>query len=427
MAAAAQRRVADVPVRVSGHKLLGRLVGLPPGGQPPIDGVIVLDGTYLSPAKPDGVLIEKHMAEHFGLRPGARLEVLGASGWRPLTMLGKAASAEYLWPAPSRQQVLVSADDFGVVFAPEALLDELPATAVTDQALFTYAPDADRASIDGALRDIARRYGASDAFTQEQQPSNAALREDINGFGEMAIMFPILFLGAAAMATSVMMTRLVFAQRSQIGLLLANGFTRRTVFRHYLSFGLVAALLGAVPGLVAGLVLARFVTRLYTDAVSVPIHVIQFHPATVLVGLVFAVAAGALSTLAPAIKATRLTPAAAMRGPVGSGRGGRSLVERVAPPLGRLPTRWKMVLRGIGRSPRRSVSTILGIVLAATLILASWGMLDTTKVLLQRQFVDIQRQDAQVYFATAGTGSAAASSADGSRRGGRGGARGRSC
>ncbi len=89
----------------------------------PIDGVIVLDGTYLSPARDTGVLVEKHMAEHFELRPGDRLEVLGSDGWLTVDVLGKAASAEYLWPAPSRQEILASPDDFGVLFVPEPLLD----------------------------------------------------------------------------------------------------------------------------------------------------------------------------------------------------------------------------------------------------------------------------------------------------------------
>ena len=406
-----ERRIADVAVRVGDHKLLGRLVGLPAGEQPPVDGVIVLKGTYLSPDRGDGVLVEKHMAGHFGLRPGDRLEALGAAGWRPVVVLGEAASAEYLWPAPSRQEILASQDDFGVLFVPDPLLDELPPPSVTSQVLFTYAPGADRAALDARLGETARQQGAVDAFTQADQPSNAALSEDINGFGEMAVMFPILFLGAAAMATYILLTRLVLSQQAQVGLLLANGFGRGTVFRHYLSFGLSAALAGAIPGLVVGIVLARFVTRLYTDAVSVPIHIIQFHPTTVIVGLVFAVVVGALSTLAPAMRAARLAPAAAMRGQIGSGHGGRSLLERILPPLRSLPTRWKMVLRGVGRNRRRSLSTVLGIVLAATLILASWGMLDTTTTLLQRQFVDIQRQDAEAYFAGAGGAGATAASA----------------
>jgi len=398
VAAAAPRRVADVPLRLDGDKLLGRVVGLPASRQPSIDGVLVLEGEYLSPGEPGGVLVEKHAAEHFGLTPGSSLGVLAADGWRTLTMVGEAASAEYLWPARSRQEVLPSADDFAVVFAAEDLLDELDPATVRAEALFAYESGADRAATDAALARLAERHGAVDDFARADQPSNAALSEDIQGFGMMAVLFPVLFLGAAGLGTYVLLTRLVLSQRSQIGLMLANGFARRTVFGHYLGFGLTAGVLGTVPGLVAGILLARSVTRLYTDAISVPVRVTELHPETVVVGLLFGAGAGALATLAPALRASRLSPAAAMRGVQMSGRGGRSLLERLVPPLGRLPARWKMVVRGIARSRRRSVSTALGVVFAATLVMTSWGMIDTIQVLLDRQFGEVQRQDAQVYL-----------------------------
>jgi putative ABC transport system permease protein len=397
--AATERRVADVPLRIEGRKLLGRVVGLPAGAQPAIDGVLVLDGDYLRPGDIGGVLVEQHAAEHFGLSPGSTLEVLTTDGWRTLDMVGKAASAEYLWPARSRQDVLPSADDFAVVFAAAGLLDELDPSDVHREALFTYGPGADRARVDEDLARIADASGATDYFDQADQPSNAALSEDIQGFGVMAVMFPVLFLGAAGMATYVLLTRLVIAQRSQIGLMLANGFGRRTVFGHYLGFGVTAGLLGAVPGLVAGMLLARSVTRLYTDAISVPVRVVQFHAVTVAIGVLFGVGAGALATLAPALRASLLAPATAMRGATLGGRGGRSLLERALPPLGRLPARWKMVVRGITRSRRRSLSTAVGVVFAATLILTSWGMIDTTQVLLARQFDEVQKQDFQVFLA----------------------------
>jgi putative ABC transport system permease protein len=393
------RSVADVPLRVAGsHKVLGRLVGMPAAAQPPIDSVMILRGRYLDPSRPDAVLVEKHMAEHFGLHPGDRLEVLDGGRWRPLVVIGVAASAEYIWPARDRQQLLISQDDFGVLFASEDLVRALPRDSVQSQSLVAYKGSADRLRLDEEMRALAARSGAIDAYTRADQPSNAALSEDINGFGEMAIMFPVLFLGAAGMATYVLLTRLVLAQRATIGLLMANGFSRASVFRHYLAFGLIVGLAGAVPGVVVGMLLAGLLTRFYTNAVSVPIRVIGLHPETLAVGLAFGLVAGALATLAPALRAASAMPAEAMRGILPPGAGRPSLFERLVPPLRRLPTRWKMVLRSSGRSRRRSASTVLGIVLAVTLLLASLGMLDTTKTLISRQFKDIQRQDAQVFF-----------------------------
>lgn len=57
-----------------------------------------------------------------------------------------------------------------------------------------------------------------------------------------------------------------------------------------------------------------------------------------------------------------------------------------------------MTLRGIGRNPRRTIYTIIGVVLSLMLVLVSWGMIDTIQVLMDRQYEQIQQEDATVYF-----------------------------
>jgi putative ABC transport system permease protein len=88
-----------------------------------------------------------------------------------------------------------------------------------------------------------------------------------------------------------------------------------------------------------------------------------------------------------------------MRGETPSGRGRRSLLERIFPPLRRIPAAWKMTFRGVGRNPRRTIYTIIGVVLSLMLVLVSWGMIDTIQDLMDRQFVQIQQEDATIYFA----------------------------
>jgi putative ABC transport system permease protein len=89
-----------------------------------------------------------------------------------------------------------------------------------------------------------------------------------------------------------------------------------------------------------------------------------------------------------------MSPAAAMSASVGTGIGSRSLFERVVPALSRLPARWRMVIRGLGRSRVRSISTIVGVMIAVTLVLVSWGMIDTVGVLIDQQFNQAEQQDA---------------------------------
>lgn len=401
------RRRADVPIRIGGeHSLLGRVSEIPDDGRPLVDRLDIVEGSTAT-AGSGSVVLERHLAEHFALGPGDVVEMYSAGSWAPFDVSGVAASAEYIWPARSRQDVLTSSDDFGVAFASGDVVDEV-ASATEQQALIRFDPGADPVAVEARLRQLADGSGASSVELRADQPSNAALQEDVAGFGEISFLFPVLFLGSAAMATFVLQGRLIRSQRAQIATLRANGLSTSTVVAHHLAEGVVVTGVAGVAGLVVGLPLGRLVTGVYTDAISVPDTVTNFHWTTVVVALLLAAATGLIATAAPAIAAARTTPGEALRGEVPTGGGGRSLIERLVPPLHRLPARWRMTLRGIGRNKRRAATTGIGVVLALTLVLASWGMVDTVDILLERQFGTIQLQDAQLVV----SGSAASAIAD---------------
>ena len=391
------RTSADVPFQVGDTKLLGRAVGTPASGQPEVNQLEVLTGAYLDPGQSDGVLVEKHMADHFGLTPGTTIEILGGNTWREMKVIGTVASPEYIWPARDRQNIITTPDNFGVVFVAEATMQDLAGHGPNEVAIYYVNGEADD-ELSVGLSTAGRDLGATNIYTREEQPSNAGLDEDLKGFEEMALFFPIMFLTAAGMAAYVMISRLVHAQRPHIGVFLANGFTRRQVLLHYLGYGLIPGLIGSVPGAIAGVALARSITRLYTELLSIPVTLVQFYPATLAGAIAFGLIASLLAALAPALVASRVAPAAAMRGESPPGGGKLSLVERMIPPLRRSPAAWKMAVRGVGRNPRRTIYTIIGVVLSLMLVLVSWGMIDTIRNLMDRQFVQIQREDATVYF-----------------------------
>ncbi len=397
--AAVQTRVqADIPLRIGRTKLLGRVVGMPTGAQPAVNRLEVDSGTYLRAARPNGVLVERHTANHFKLAPGDRVSVGGAGARQPLRIGGVATSPEYYWPALDRQNVFPSADDFGVVFAPEALAERLAGLRRPNQVAIYYRGGVENAALTRRLTALADRAGAASAVTRAEQPSNSPLQQDVDGFQELAILFPLLFLTAAALATAVLMRRLVTAQRPTIGMLRASGYSSRQVVAHFISFGLVVGLAGGVLGALAGLALAGRLTDVYTHQLSIPVSLTSVSPLTAVIGLAFGVATGIASAALAARSAARIPPAEAMRHFVPAAGGRVSLAERLLPPLRRLPIRWRMVLRSPGRNRRRSLAIGLAVVLALTLVLVSWGMVDTVGILIDRQFDQVELQDAQIYF-----------------------------
>lgn len=392
------RTQADLPIRVGRDKLLGRVVGMPPGRPPAVNRLAPRQGASLAPPGGGAVLVEKHMASTFHLAPGDRLTVVGARGPRRLRVAGVVSSPEYFWPSRSRQEVFSAPKDFGVVFAAEPLARELAGARAPNQVAVYYRGGRPAAALTRRLSAAAERLGATDAMTRAQQPSNSALQQDVTEFEQLAVFFPLLFLTAAALATGILMRRLVAAQRPIIGMLRACGFERRQIVAHYLSFGLATGLLGAALGALAGYELGRLWTGLYTEQLSIPLTVVQVRPLTIARGLAFGILVGGLAAAGPAALAANVPPAEAMRRFAPARRGGLSLAERLLPPLRRLPVRWRMALRSIGRNPRRALSTVLGVVLALVLILSFWVMIDSATLLIHRQYHDIERQDAQLVF-----------------------------
>ncbi|MCO5203346.1 MAG: ABC transporter permease [Chloroflexi bacterium] len=392
------RRVqADIPIQVGAHKLAGRIVSIPPGAEPAVNGIQVTEGAYPSGADGNEVVVEQHMASHFGLGLGDTLELVLADGPTTVTIAAVGVSPEYLWPARSRQDILTTPDDFGVVFGLETLVERTPKAAQVPQVLVLYEPGADARELDEQVREAATVLGATEISPQSEQPSNAALSEDLQGFSQVAVLFPLLFLAAAGMATFVLMNRIVWSQRTILGTLRANGLSRWLLLRHYLGYGTVVGGGGAILGISVGIPLGVVITGTYTSALSIPDTVIRLHPLTPVLGLVFGLTTGLAAAAVPARMAMRVSPAEAMRGLTPASASGALLLERLFPPARRLPLRWRLPLRGATRSRWRSLSNLTGVVLALTLILASWGMIDTVQLLTNRQFGRILHNDAQVF------------------------------
>jgi putative ABC transport system permease protein len=283
-----------------------------------------------------------------------------------------------------------------VIFAPEPLARTLSARITPNQTLVEMTGAATQSDRDRVAH-LLGAAGAKDIEDRSDQPSNAALHENFNGFRVMAIGFPALFLTAAAIAEYVLITRLVHTERPIVGTLLALGARRGAVVRHYVWYGAVVAIVGALAGILAGAAATSAYTKVYASLLSLPDTVIEHRLPTAVIGFALGLATGVIGGLAPAIGAARSAPAEAMRGDVPPVRTG---------PLVRLSTRWtllpvaaRMALRSLTRSRRRTVATMVGGVLALVLILASAGMLTSVRAMLAIEFHDVQRQDATVLVA----------------------------
>ncbi len=388
---ATARVQVDPPVLIDDTKLLGRIVGIPTDTHPAVNDVEVLTGSYFDPGATDQVLLERHAAETFGLGVGDSVEVFAGGSWHTLTIQGTVGSAEYVWPSRSRQEILADSRSFAILYVPEVAAESW--LGAPNQAAILLPSDAPPGLADHVTQAM-RGAGAIDVTTQAEQPSNSALHEDLAGFNEMSVAFPLLFLSAASVAAYVMLARRVLQERPVIGTLMASGARRSRILRHYLAQGVAVGLIGSVAGAILGGFLNGVVTHEYTSAIGIPDTIVSNHPDILVIGVAFGLVVGALGSLAPALKASRTAPAEAMRSasPMhGPGPWGR-LVARFSC----LPVTTRMALRDIGRSRRRTIATMIGTTLSLVIVLSSVGMMTSMTAMLDVQFGQIEREDATV-------------------------------
>ncbi|ADC45855.1 ABC transporter permease protein [Methanobrevibacter ruminantium M1] len=96
---------------------------------------------------------------------------------------------------------------------------------------------------------------------QSNQYSVNAVSDSIAHQSSLNAVFPILFTLISMLMLSVTMKRIISNQRTQIGVLKANGFSNRSIAIHYMSFGFLLVTSGSILGAILGPIVFHFVVH----------------------------------------------------------------------------------------------------------------------------------------------------------------------
>jgi len=273
VAAVTGRLVVDGGYQLpDGEPIRSRLIGVPSEQHPSVNDVLVMDGRYFNSGEEGVVLLEAHFADYYDIEPGNRVTPILNGEVTSLEVVGTVASPEYLIVSASRQNILPSARSFAVLFLPiSALQSSLGMEGMVNNVAVLFDEGVGQETAIADIESILSPYQLESTLLQADQPSNAALRLDLDGFREVALLMPIIFLLVAAASIYIMLGRTVTAQQQQIGVMKALGYGNRTVMVHYLVYALTIGLTGIVIGLVLGMLMSRQMTLLYAQELGIPL------------------------------------------------------------------------------------------------------------------------------------------------------------
>ncbi len=397
--AAIQTRVtgsAQIDLGDDAPPIQARALSLPDYRAPALNTVYLTDGRMFDGDRADEVVVLNSFARAQNLRPGDDLAVTMNGFRRTLKVVGFAQSPEFLYSTPPGEIVPDDARFAVLWMSRTALSAAYDMEGAFNEVLFRLTRGTVPETVIAAADRLLDRYGATGAFALSDLESDRFITEEIGGLRRSAGSVPPVFLAVAAFLLYIVISRMVQAEREEIGLMKAFGYTNPEVGGHYFRMILAIAVGGAVAGGLLGVAVGRWMVDLYLIYYKFPFLVFRLDPEAFLVGFSVSILAASAGGLLVLRRVFALTPAVAMRPAAPpdysrSGRFGATLDQFLDQPT-------RMVLRRLTRQPLRMGGAVLGVAAGLSVSVAMASILQSFDAMQELTFDVIDRSDLSVTF-----------------------------
>ena len=392
------RVIGSALIDLSGRDLpvQSQVVSLPDHGAPRLNDIYLTDGRKLNGTRADEILLLQSFAQAHELHPGDELHATMNGARRTFRIVGLARSPEFLYTTAPGE--LVPDDSrFGVIWMNRsALAAAYDMRGAFNEAVLSLGRNANSVAVMADVDRLLDPYGGLGAYGLKDQASNRFISEEINGLRVQSIGVPPIFLAVAAFLLYIVITRIVQAEREEIGLMKAFGYTNIEVGSHYFKLVLAIAIGGAFAGSLMGIAAGRSLISVYTDYFKFPFLVFQLEPTSFITGFLVSVLSASAGGLFVLGRIFGLTPAAAMRPPTPPdfsriGRIGGSMIRLLDQPS-------RMVLRQLVRQPVRFLGAVIGIASGMALSAAMLTLFAGFERTINLTFGVMDRSDVMVSF-----------------------------
>lgn len=398
--------VASVETRIAKIALLdlptvpepasAMFVSIPEFQEQKLNLLYMRSGRLPLPADENEVVVSEPFAKANGFDIGSTFDAILNGRKRTLRVVGTALSPEFIY---SLGPYGLIPDDrrYGIVWMREkALAAAYDLTGAFSSVHLKLTSAASEPEAIQQLDGILARYGGLGAHGRRDQTSHAFLDAELQQLKAMSRILPPVFLLVAAFLVNMTLSRLILLEREQIGLLKALGYGGVAVGWHYLQFALAIAAVGIVIGIGAGTWLGFGMTRLYAEFYHFPFLVFRTDPAIYVIAAGVTLAAAAVGAVRAVREVVALPPAVAMSPPAPAIY--RRLLPEAFYALVNIPQSLIMVTRHLLRWPVRTVSSVLGIALAVSVLVGSLWAFGSTEFMIDVTYNRAERANATINF-----------------------------
>ena len=217
-------------------------------GKQNISKFYLFKGEDFNPNDEEGIWIDKRFADGRNLDIGDEITLKFDGKEVSKTVRGIMYSPEYVYYI-QEGSLLPDFSQVGFAYMPSKGADfDIEYNAI---ALDAY-DDLDEKDFKSALEEKLGQKAYVQYVDRDNNVGIKTLQDEIDQHKMFSGIFPAIFVLVSLLTLVTTMSRVISAQRMQIGTLKAMGYSNKSIVLHYLSYGFVLSLLGSAIGLVIG-------------------------------------------------------------------------------------------------------------------------------------------------------------------------------
>lgn len=222
------------------------------------------------------------------------------------------------------------------------------------------------------------------------------LRNMSFGVGKVGNVFPVVLYLVAALVTVANMTRFVYEERTNVGVMKALGYTEKAVTKQFVIFGLCSGGIGSLLGVLLGTYGIPYVLCSSLMAnMTMPIPELKFNWTILLAAVLLSLSCTVMPVFVIAHREFKVN-ASQLLLPKPPSSSSRILLERVKFIWKRMSFIQKVTARNIFRYKQRMLMTIFGVIGSVALLCAGLGISSSVNDIEGRQFGDLIKYDVVV-------------------------------
>ncbi|HHX61168.1 MAG TPA: FtsX-like permease family protein, partial [Epulopiscium sp.] len=344
----------------------------------------------------DDLLVGYDFYNAYNYQPGDIITLIINQQNHNFKVQGYVYSPEYVYIVENPADLFSDTTKYNIAYMDEdTMMGTLGMEGIYNDLSFSFSDGVTYEDIKGKLEYELKKYGLISLFEKEDLFSYDMLEQEISSGLSMATTLPMAFVSMAAIVLYLMLKRMIEQDRAQIGTLRAFGYSKGAVLRHYILYGLITGIIGAILGLLGSYILVTPFIEFYLSYFKLPISSQVQNYKFFYIGGFWSVVGGGIGAYFGAKNILSLSPADALR-PKAPKAIKRDILKHFPFLPYILTSRGLMTLRNITRNTVRSSFIVMGITFSYSMMVMIGMMSGLITSMFTNQFEHVLKYNTEI-------------------------------